>query len=1337
MGRIFKKKALAFLLMLAMVFSMAPGAAFANGSEAADSVTVSFTAQAENTFLCAPQFDAVVTADLAESYGYTDKVENGVSALDVLVKAHEVIFESDFTKDTKDNYLTVNENDTITKVFGTSTTSAGFTINGKQAHNDEFSGDENTGYYGAYTISEAVVNDSDFVEFAIYQDDYMAMDYYVWFTQNNEKLTALNLTINERIDLGMTGYAIGWYGSSSDTVIDKNCALTQENSYLENVQLAWIDPQSGIITDIKDATVDENSTVSLTAPAEAGTYYLTAYMPEEEIAEYATPIFMPLLTVQVDLPDASVTAPSDAEVFVGSKTKNYVPFTEISAAYVADNGDGTSTYYYDLKNGTYNYRISKEGGVPYAGKFSKTSSAYTLVVSEEDLAGDPKAINRDVSANSGYNVADIFLNINAQGYLRLEQGETHQIINLRNWEIVDNTVNNYFIEPDYHYTVLDENGAPDSDVVSIDEDGLLTAEKAGVAIVLVTYDAIHVEGAAGGPDFGAIWPENTGVFVVSVGAAEGEIETGITLNAGKNDTANKLAGDALDAEHDVIYFTEEQGAYTFTPETAGCAVAVANPTIGDTLTYDGFTAVTANEDGSYTVPLTEGRNIVKVSNGETATYQVITAKQVRYTINGQDPSEAILSPGDTVSIEFETLYHPANKLASVYNMSAYAVYTNVDGYEGQLIGSTSQQYKFASTDAAQTVNQTLERNTDSWGNISYKKGAVLTIPEDWDSDTFTLSGGSLLAVGLGDPYGGHRGITEEGKDTNFTASSHEAYLGQLPDITLKVENPIKIQIQTDGVKTDYYEGDPFDTTNLIVTAQYADGKTQVKSNYTVSPETLTKDTTEVTVSYGGQTAVIPVTVQPLKATAIEITKQPNQTEYTAGDTFDPTGMEVTVTYNNGKQETTTDYTYSPGTLSADDTEVTVTYNGTKIPTADDQILSAKVTVSVSGGTGGGNKNISVSFTLLGDSKHGDNGEIHTLADSNLETWIDTAKISVPSGSTVLDVLEKALAEAGIPYENPDGTYVTEIKGLAEMDNGSLSGWMYTLNGKHNDLSVSEQKVKEGDKIVFHWTDDYTKEEYQNNPGGNGGGAVTSDVDTVIDLIDAIGTVTADSGDAIAEARAAYDRLSAANQAKVTNYATLTDAEATYEKLLAEEILSVFTDVQGHWATDAIAFVVRENLFNGTSATTFEPNSDMTRAMLVTVLWRLDGEPAPAAENHFTDVAADTYYADAVAWAAENEIVTGYSDTTFLPARNISREELAVILYRYARYKGADTEAAADLSAYTDADRVSAYAADAMGWAVETGIINGRTETTLVPQGESTRAEVATMMQRFAEQQENA
>ena len=478
-------------------------------------------------------------------------------------------------------------------------------------------------------------------------------------------------------------------------------------------------------------------------------------------------------------------------------------------------------------------------------------------------------------------------------------------------------------------------------------------------------------------------------------------------------------------------------------------------------------------------------------------------------------------------------------------------------------------------------------------------------------------------------------------------------------------------------------------------------------------------------------------MQPLKATAIEITKQPNQTEYTAGDTFDPTGMEVTVTYNNGKQETTTDYTYSPGTLTKDTEEVTVTYNGTKIPTADNQTLSDKVTVSVSGGTGGGNKNISVSFTLLGDSKHGDNGEIHTLADSNLETWIDTAKISVPSGSTVLDVLEKALAEAGIPYENPDGTYVTEIKGLAEMDNGSLSGWMYTLNGKHNDLSVSEQKVKEGDKIVFHWTDDYTKEEYQNNSGGNGGGAVTSDVDTVIDLIDAIGTVTADSGDAIAEARAAYDRLSAANQAKVTNYATLTDAEATYEKLLTEEILSVFTDVQGHWATDAIAFVVRENLFNGTSATTFEPNSDMTRAMLVTVLWRLDGEPAPAAENHFTDVAADTYYTDAVAWAAENEIVTGYSDTTFLPARNISREELAVILYRYARYKDADTEAAADLSAYTDADRVSAYAADAMGWAAETGIINGRTETTLVPQGESTRAEVATMMQRFAEQQENA
>ena len=127
--------------------------------------------------------------------------------------------------------------------------------------------------------------------------------------------------------------------------------------------------------------------------------------------------------------------------------------------------------------------------------------------------------------------------------------------------------------------------------------------------------------------YGAIWPENTGVFVVSVGSGNSEIITGMTLNKDLNQgKSSKQAGDALDAELDPIYFTGKTGTYTFTPETESVSVSVANPTIGnDALSFSGFKALAAEKDGSYNVPLTNGRNIVKLEKDGKAEYQVITA----------------------------------------------------------------------------------------------------------------------------------------------------------------------------------------------------------------------------------------------------------------------------------------------------------------------------------------------------------------------------------------------------------------------------------------------------------------------------------------------------------------------------------------------------------------------------------------------------------------------------------------------------------------------------------------------------------------------------------------
>ena len=169
-----------------------------------------------------------------------------------------------------------------------------------------------------------------------------------------------------------------------------------------------------------------------------------------------------------------------------------------------------------------------------------------------------------------------------------------------------------------------------------------------------------------------------------------------------------------------------------------------------------------------------------------------------------------------------------------------------------------------------------------------------------------------------------------------------------------------------------------------------------------------------------------------------------------------------------------------------------------------------------------------------------------------------------------------------------------------------------------------------------------------------------------------------------------------------------------------------------WYHEAVDFVVENGLMNGTSATTFSPEDTMTRAMLVTVLWRYEGSPKAEASD-FTDVAADAYYAQAVAWAAENGVVNGVGEGRFDPNGSITREQLATILYRYAEKKGLDVTKTTDMDIFPDEGSVSTYAVKAMSWAVAEGLITGMKEGSvhyLAPQGDATRAQVATILMRF-------
>lgn len=178
----------------------------------------------------------------------------------------------------------------------------------------------------------------------------------------------------------------------------------------------------------------------------------------------------------------------------------------------------------------------------------------------------------------------------------------------------------------------------------------------------------------------------------------------------------------------------------------------------------------------------------------------------------------------------------------------------------------------------------------------------------------------------------------------------------------------------------------------------------------------------------------------------------------------------------------------------------------------------------------------------------------------------------------------------------------------------------------------------------------------------------------------------------------------------------------------------FEDVKTtDWFYDGVCYAYENGLMQGASSTTFDPNGITSRGMIVTILYRLEGEPTLMSGNIFTDISSGDWYEKAVVWANGKGIVTGYENGKFGPNDPITREQLAAIMYRYADYKGYDTAARTDLSKFSDSSKVSSYAFDALAWANATGLITGINGAMLNPQGEAVRAQTAVILMRFCKE----
>ena len=475
----------------------------------------------------------------------------------------------------------------------------------------------------------------------------------------------------------------------------------------------------------------------------------------------------------------TVVAPAGSTVDMGIQSDYYTYKFADQASSVENKQDDTVKVVFDLPSGgkTNFVRVQHPDGVTY-WTFGKFTDAQTIEVSRDDLHMDD-SVSKDTVYhfdNNVYDLGNIFLNINRQGYLTMEAGQTFELNVLRNWQAIESFFNSQIALPDVHYKVVSFDGSA-SDVVTITPDEKnssladITANKAGTAIVLVTYDAMtHMQGQTSNKDnhmFSAIWPEFTGVFVVSVGADGSAIQTNTFIDRpGTNVTKEEQK--YLDAEHDILFYLGSEGAsYSFTPE-AGTTVTVARSTVGSAMTFNGFTSngVSVAANGEVTVSgLTTGRHIIRVEKDGLATYQVVTARGVSYVMkdaNGNElTSDTELNPGDTVTVQFTGLVSPKEKIAGAYNPRFIVKYVDENGTS---FSGTAGMYNFSGTPTYQKV--------------------TITIPENADGYTYILSG-AIAVIGY-DGIPTHRGISyRKGLDRQYGTGA-SGVLTRLPELTLKL-----------------------------------------------------------------------------------------------------------------------------------------------------------------------------------------------------------------------------------------------------------------------------------------------------------------------------------------------------------------------------------------------------------------------------------------------------------------------------------------------------------------------------------------------------------------------
>lgn len=333
----------------------------------------------------------------------------------------------------------------------------------------------------------------------------------------------------------------------------------------------------------------------------------------------------------------------------------------------------------------------------------------------------------------------------------------------------------------------------------------------------------------------------------------------------------------------------------------------------------------------------------------------------------------------------------------------------------------------------------------------------------------------------------------------------------------------------------------------------------------------------------------------------------------------------------------------------------------------------------------------------------DGGTITVLKDGLGTVTIQGSKTFTLVKGEDVDTLPTLVAASGYRLtDHGNGSYTISRRSSGGGSSGSATYTVSVDSSRHGDVTVSPKSASKGTTVTI---------------------TVKPDDGYELDEL----TVTDKDGDSIKLKDKGDGRFT------FTMPASKVTVEAVFTALEQEEEQPLFSDVaEDDWYYDAVAYVAENGIMSGTDGSCFSPNGTLTRAMLSQILYAMEDKPAVSGAATFSDVAAGAWYADAVNWTAAQGIVAGMGENSFAPDAPVTREQLSLILYGYARYKGYDTSASVSLSGYADRDSVAVWAADSMGWAVSEGLISGRPGGYLDPAGTATRAEVAQILMNFCE-----